>query len=92
MSSMVQYKKQVNLREILKRLLKYMVEGGAVAVVAWIVPNKKPSIEEVLIISITAAATFAVLDMFAPSIASSARQGTGFGLGANLAGGLVVQG
>ena len=92
MSSMVQYKKQVNLREILKRLLKYMVEGGAVAVVAWIVPNKKPSIEEVLIISIPAAATFAVLDMFAPSIASSARQGTGFGLGANLAGGLVVQG
>ena len=34
----------------------------------------------------TAAATFALLDMYAPSVGSAARQGTGFGIGANLAG------
>ncbi len=79
-----------NLEEIVKRAVKYLIEGVAVAAVSWIVPKKKPSLEEVLIISITAAATFAVLDMFAPSIASSARQGTGLGLGANLAGGLTI--
>ena len=37
-------------------------------------------------IAITAAATFALLDMYAPSIGSAARQGTGFGIGANLSG------
>lgn len=37
-------------------------------------------------IAITAAATFALLDVYSPSIASAARQGTGFGIGANLTG------
>ena len=37
-------------------------------------------------IAITAAATFALLDMFAPSISISARQGAGLGIGANLVG------
>ena len=37
---------------------------------------------------LVAAATFAVLDLFAPnsSVASAARQGAGFGIGANLVG------
>ena len=34
-------------------------------------------------IAITAAAV-ALLDMYAPSVGSAARQGTGFGIGANL--------
>jgi hypothetical protein len=41
---------------------------------------------EVLLISLVAAATFAVLDLFAPSIGSSVRTGAGFGIGANLVG------
>ena len=44
------------------------------------------NIEEVIMIAITAAATFALLDMYAPSVGNYARQGTGFGIGANLAG------
>ena len=42
--------------------------------------------KEIVMIAITAAATFALLDMYAPSISNAARQGTGFGIGANLAG------
>jgi hypothetical protein len=42
--------------------------------------------EDILLIGMIAAATFAVLDLFAPSIGSSVRSGAGFGIGANLAG------
>ena len=75
-----------NLQEILKRAVKYLIEGGAVAVAAFYIPKNRMKIEEVVMIAITAAATFALLDMYAPSVGSAARQGTGFGIGANLAG------
>jgi len=75
-----------DLQEVVKRAVKYLIEGGAVAVAAFYIPEKQPKIEEIVMIAITAAATFALLDMYAPSIGSAARQGTGFGIGANLAG------
>tara|TARA_B110000208_G_C11664244_1_gene392827 strand:- start:291 stop:575 length:285 start_codon:yes stop_codon:yes gene_type:complete len=75
-----------DLQEVLKRAVKYLVEGGAVAVAAYYIPKKKMEIEEIIMIAITAAATFALLDMFAPSISGAARQGAGFGIGANLVG------
>ena len=75
-----------DLQEVVKRAVKYLIEGGAVAVAAYYIPKKKMNIEEIVMIAITAAATFALLDMYAPSISTAARQGTGFGIGANLAG------
>jgi len=75
-----------DLQEVIKRAVKYLVEGGAVAVAAYYIPKKKMNVEEIVMIAITAAATFALLDMYAPSIGSAARQGTGFGIGANLSG------
>jgi len=76
----------INLQEILKRVVKYLVEGAAVAAAAYFIPSKKMQLEEVLMIAITAAAVFSLLDMYAPSIGGAARQGAGFGLGANLVG------
>ena len=70
----------------LKSLVKYLLEGLAVAVVAFYLP-KKTSLKEVALIALTASVVFAVLDMFAPSIALSARQGSGFGIGMNMVGG-----
>jgi len=75
-----------DLQELVKRAVKYLIEGGAVAVAAYYIPKKKMNVEEIVMIAITAAATFALLDMYAPSIGNAARQGTGFGIGANLAG------
>ncbi len=75
-----------NLQEILKRAVKYLIEGAAVAVAAFYIPKNKMKVEEVVMIAITAAATFALLDMYAPSVGSAARQGTGFGIGANMVG------
>jgi len=70
--------------EFLKRAIKYIVEGIMVAIAAFVIPQRKMKVEEVVIIALTAAATFSVLDVFVPSMAGSARGGAGFGIGANL--------
>ena len=72
--------------EFIKRVIKYLVEGVMVAVAAFAIPKKKLDIEEIIVIALTAAMTFSILDVFVPSMASSARGGAGFGIGANLVG------
>ena len=75
-----------NTTEILKRFFKYLCEGLMVAIAAYVFPKKKMEPDEIIMIAVVASATFAILDMYAPSIGNAARQGTGFGIGANLAG------
>ena len=73
--------------DILTSIFKYLIEGLVVAFVAVLVLNpKKPNFGEILTIGTAAFATFALLDTFTPSMAVTARQGAGFGLGANLVG------
>lgn len=76
----------VDLGELLKRAIKYLVEGLMVAIAAFAIPKQKMSIDEVALIALTAAATFSILDTYIPSMAVSARSGAGFGIGANLVG------
>ena len=72
---------------LMKRLCKYLIEGLVVAAVAHWIPSKmKLAPKEVAIIALTAAATFSVLDMFAPKLAGPARSGTGLAIGARLGG------
>jgi ABC-type Co2+ transport system permease subunit len=70
--------------ELIKRAIKYLVEGLVVAIVAVLVPKKALNVEEIVIIALTAAATFSILDVFIPSMGSSVRQVAGLGLGFNL--------
>ena len=72
--------------EVVNRALKYLLEGLAVAVAAIYIPKKSLGLDEVGALALTAAAVFALLDVLAPSIGVTARQGAGFGLGANLVG------
>jgi hypothetical protein len=72
--------------ELIKRAIKYIIEGIMVAIAAYVIPKKQLNVEEVVIIALMAAATFSVLDVFIPSMAASARGGAGFGIGANLVG------
>ena len=74
--------------EFIKRAIKYIVEGIIVALAAFVIPKKSPNVEEVVLIALIAAATFSILDVFIPSMGSSARTGAGGVLGANLVGGL----
>lgn len=80
----------MDLTELVKRAIKYLIEGLVVALAAFAIPKNQPSLEEVIVIALTAAATFAVLDVFIPSMGQSARGGAGFGIGANLIGGLKL--
>jgi hypothetical protein len=72
--------------EFVNRALKYLLEGLAVAVAAIYIPKKSLALEEVATLALVAAAVFALLDVLAPAVGVTARQGAGFGLGANLVG------
>jgi hypothetical protein len=76
----------IDLSDIMTRLVKYALEGLAVAVAAYMLPGKVLKLSEIGMIALTALATFAILDVYAPSVGSSARSGAGFGIGANLVG------
>jgi ABC-type Co2+ transport system permease subunit len=76
----------VNIREILKRVIKYLVEGLIVAVACFAIPKQSLDIEEIALLAMVAAATFSILDTYIPSMGETARSGAGFGIGANLVG------
>ena len=74
----------INIGELVKRIIKYLVEGLMVAIAAYAIPKRSLNIEEIVLIALTAAATFSILDTYVPSMGVSARSGAGFGIGANL--------
>ena len=83
----------VNSQGIFERFLKYFIEGIAVALVGFVLVFSKKgkfnfnrNVRDILVMGLTAGVVFGVLDTYAPAISGSARQGAGFGLGANLVG------
>jgi len=75
-----------DITELIKRIVKYLVEGLMVAIAAYAIPKQSLNIEEIMLIALTAAATFSILDTYVPSMGMTARSGAGFGIGANLVG------
>ena len=75
-----------DMSERIKRIIKYLVEGLMVAIAAFAIPKRSLNLEEIAILALTAAATFAILDTYIPSMGVSARQGTGLGIGLKLSG------
>ena len=57
-----------------------------VSIAAYAIPNRTLNFEEIALIAVIAASTFAILDTYVPSMAISARSGAGFGIGANVVG------
>lgn len=76
----------MDVSEIVNRTIKYLIEGLVVAGAAVFIPRHRLPLDEVTTLALVAAAVFAVLDLVSPSIGVTARQGAGFGLGANLVG------
>ena len=74
----------INVGELVKRIIKYLVEGLMVAIAAYAIPKRSLNIEEIILIALTAAATFSILDTYVPSMGVTARSGAGFGIGAGL--------
>mgnify|MGYP000144436985 CR=1 FL=1 len=76
----------LDIWEALTRLIKYMFEGLAVAVVAYVLPKSKLQSSEILVLGLSAACVFSILDLLAPAISTGARSGVGMGVGFNLIG------
>ena len=84
----------IDVQEVIKRMVKYLVEGLAVGLVGMVLVMRKKrgnvnmtyQAVNVAVMAVTAGAVFAILDTYAPTISVSARQGAGFGVGANLVG------
>ncbi len=75
-----------DITELIKRVVKYLIEGLMVAIAAFAIPKGSLKLEEISLIALTAAATFAILDTYIPSMGVNARSGAGFGIGMNLVG------
>ena len=69
-------------------VVKYILEGLAVAIAAFLIPQRNIHPVEIVMIAISAAVTFALLDKWSPGIAAGTRQGTGFGIGFNIVRGM----
>lgn len=77
--------------EFMRKVIKYLILGMCVSVVSALLPKKSMNIEEIVVIGVTAAAIFAILDVFAPSISASAKNGAGFAIGAGMVGGIPLR-
>ena len=79
---------QVFVQRVLVIVLRALIEGLAVAVAAVFIAKRSLPVADGLKVSLTAAVVFLVLDsnLLSPVYGLSARQGAGFGLGANLVG------
>lgn len=88
---MAQSNFSIDSKEIVVRIIKYILEGAMVGIAAALIPKKQPSLEEILTISLVAAATFSILDLFAPALSSSVRLGAGAALGAGIVGGVPIK-
>lgn len=86
------YMLDLDVQEVVRRAIKYLVESLAVAAAAYYIPRKQMNLQQIAMIAVTAAASLAILDLLAPSVAASARQGAGFGIGASLVGAPGLQG
>jgi len=73
-----------SMSELIKRAVKYLIEGLMVAIAAFAIPQKSLKIDEIALLALVAAATFSILDTFIPTMGSSARNGAGLGVGLNL--------
>jgi hypothetical protein len=80
----------VDVGDLVSRVVKYALEGLVVAIAAFWLPKfmggKSLPLSQIGMIGLVALATFAILDVYAPSVGASARNGAGFGIGAKLVG------
>ena len=76
----------INVGELVKRIIKYLIQGFMVAIAAFAIPKRSLNLEEIALLALTAAATFAILDAYLPSMSVAAHNGTGLGIGLRLAG------
>lgn len=81
--SQTMFNKIINQLTI-QNLFLYIIEGLAVAIAAYLIPNRRTKFDEILLIGLIASATFFILDLFSAKVGEASRFGAGFGIGYNL--------
>lgn len=71
---------------MIKRIIKYLIQGLAVAIACFLIPKNSLKIEEIALLALTAASVFCLLDTYASNVGASTRTGAGLGLGLQLVG------
>jgi hypothetical protein len=80
----------INMNDALQLASKYILQGLAIAVAAYYVPLmyktslRKPTFNEIFLISLTAAFTMFILDQFTAPVGFGAKLGAGFTIGQKL--------
>lgn len=83
---------QYDVKEIVKLLMKYMIEGLAITIAAYYIPvlftkgSVKPTLLQIFTIGATAALVMAILDQYAAKVGEGVRHGAGLGIGFNMVG------
>jgi hypothetical protein len=78
------------LQIIIRLLLRYILEGLIIAMVAYYIPIlyktslKTPTVNEIFSIGLTASLTMMILDFFSQKTGIGLRLGAGFGIGKGL--------
>lgn len=72
----------LDMTQLVQRVMKYLIEGLAVAIAAVAIPKRQLAPREIAMIAAAGASMFAILDMYAPEVAAGARKGAGMGIGA----------
>ena len=75
-----------DLNEFIKRIIKYIILGVVIAIACYAIPKQKMNLDQIGMIALMAAATFCLLDTYAPAIGATARAGAGLGIGLGLVG------
>jgi hypothetical protein len=68
----------------IRNLILYLIEGIAVAIAAYVIPNRRTKLNEIVVISFIASISFFILDVFSDKVGSGSRLGAGLGIGYNL--------
>jgi hypothetical protein len=75
---------------MLSQLVKFLLEGLAVALASHLIARNKLDVKEIVVLGLTAAAVFLILEYYTPDVATGARRGAGFGLGWRMVGGAAA--
>lgn len=78
---MVQQYFEFDFNEAGKRLIRYLLEGLAVALATQLIAHKKINVSEIALIGVTSASILSLLDSFSPTVSAGVRSGMGTGVG-----------
>lgn len=79
-----------NRKDIIKKSLKYIAQLLIIFVAAKFIPENKITFKEITIIAIIGAVSFAVLDLYAPSISEDCQKQIGLTIGLRTIGTNIV--